>query len=276
MRIRATLLIAAREVRASVRGRWFVVGAVSLALLATATAQLGMAGAGRWGVSALDRTSTALLNLVLLFVPLLTLPLGAGSFSGEAEAGTLAYLVAQPVTRAEVFGGKLLGLLVTTTLTIAFGFGTAAAAVGLSGGVPTWTFASLVGGAWLLGLVTAVLGALISIGARTRVRALAWAVATWIALVFLCDFGVLALAASQALGPDALFVVAVANPVQAVKTLCALAISERLEVLGPVGVYAVRQLGRGGLAALLGASTVVWMVSASAAAFALFRRESLS
>src|SRR4029078_11296827 len=104
--------------------------------------------------------------LVLLFVPLLTLPLGAGAFAGEAEDGTLAYLLAQPVTRGEVFAGKLLGLIATTTLSVLFGFGAAAVVVGLTGGVPTATFGSLVFGAWLLAIVTVTLGALISIAAK--------------------------------------------------------------------------------------------------------------
>ena len=276
MRARPVARIAGREVRAAVRGRWFAVGAISLALLATAAAQLGMAGAGRWGVSALDRTAAALLNLVLLFVPLLTLPLGAGSFAGDKEDGTLAYLVAQPVTRAELLAGKLAGLLASTSLSVLFGFGCAAAVVGLTGGVPTATFAALVGGAWLLALVTVTLGALLSIAARTRVKALASAIATWIVLVFLCDFGVLALAASQAVGPEALFAVAVANPLQAIKTLSALAISDRLEVLGPIGVYAVQAFGRGALAAVLSASAVLWMAAAAGGGFALFRRESFT
>ena len=276
MRARQVRLIAGRELRASVRARWFTVGAVSLALLAIAAAELGMAGAARWGVSALDRTSAALLNLVLLFVPLLTLPLGAGAFSGEAEDGTLAYLLAQPVTRGEVFAGKLLGLSLTTTLSIALGFGAAAVVVGLTGGVPTATFGSLVFGAWLLAIVTVTLGAFLSIAAKTRVRALAAAVGAWMLLVFLCDFGVLALAASQAVGPTGLFAVALCNPLQAVKMLSALAISERLEVLGPVGVYAVRTLGRGLLSALLVGSAGLWIVVSGAGGFALFRRESFT
>src|SRR5262249_42894330 len=152
-----------------VRGRWFLVGAASFALLAVAVAELGMQGAERWGISALDRTAAALLNLVLLFVPLLTLPLGAASFSGEGEDGTLAYLVAQPVTRAEVFAGKLAGLEVAMTLSLALGFGAAAAFVGARGGVGSGAFLALAGAAWLLGIVTTAIGALISIVARSRV-----------------------------------------------------------------------------------------------------------
>ena len=276
MRVRVLRLLAAREVRASVRGRWFLVGAASFALLAVAVAKLGMGGAEEWGVRALDRTAAALLNLVLLFVPLLALPLGAGSFSGEAEDGTLGVLVAQPVTRGEVFAGKLAGLAGAMTLSLALGFGAAAALVGLRGGLSSGTFAALAGGAWLLGLVTVALGVALSVFARTRARSLAAAIGAWLALVFLCDFGVLALAATQALGANALFGISIANPLEAVKTLAALAVSERLEVLGPVGLHAVRTFGRPGLAALLLGIALAWTLAATLAGYVRFRKENLA
>jgi Cu-processing system permease protein len=276
MRIRIVTLFARREIRASIRARWFAVGAISLGLLATAATQLGIATAERWGVSALDRTAATLLNLVLLFIPLLTLPLGAGSFAGEVEDGTLAYLVAQPVTRLEVFTGKLVGLMGATTLSTLFGFGAAAIAVGLRGAVPTTTYLALVAGAWLLGLVTVTIGALLSIATKRRVRALAAAIAVWIVLVFLCDFGVLAVAASQSVGPGALFAISVVNPMQAVKTLAALVISERLEILGPVGVFAVHTLGRLPLACLLAAAALLWIPLSAGIGYAIFRKESLT
>jgi Cu-processing system permease protein len=276
MRSRIVMLVAARELRTALRGRWFLVGAISFGLLAIAVAQLGLAGARQWGVNGLDRTAAALLNLVLLFVPLLTLPLGASSFSGEAEEGVLPYLMAQPLTRAEVYAGKLAGLLVAMTLSLLIGFGVAAVGAGLRGGISATAFGALALGAWLLGLVTTGLGVLLSVLARGRARALAAALGAWLALVFLCDFGVLALAAAQSVGPGALFVIAVANPLQAAKMLAALAISQRLEILGPVGVHAVQELGRVGLGAILGGSLVAWLTLSSVAGFAVFRRESLT
>lgn len=273
---RTVRLLAAREVRSALRGRWFLVGAVSFGLLAVAVANLGMAGAERWGVSAFDRTTAALLNLVLLFVPLLTLPLGAMSFAGEAEDGTLAYLVAQPVTRAEVLVGKLAGLVLAMTLSLALGFGTAAAFIGISGGVGAATFGALALAAWALGAVTVLLGALLSVAARTRARSMAAAVGVWLLLVFLCDFGVLAAAATRAAGPDALFWIAAGNPLQASKTLAALSISDRLEVLGPVGVHAVQSMGRAGLGAALAGSLALWAAAAGASSHLLFRRENLA
>jgi Cu-processing system permease protein len=276
MRARIVGLLAARELRASMRGRWFFVGAVSFGLLAVAVSRLGMEGAQQWGVNGLDRTAAALLNLVLLFVPLLALPLGSSSFAGEAEDGVLAYLIAQPLTRGEAFAGKLAGLLVSMSLSLSIGFGVAAVWIGLGGGVSPLAFAALACGAWLLGLVTTAIGVLIAVAAGNRARALAGAIGVWLVLVFLCDFGVLALAAARALGPGALFGVTIANPLQAAKTLAALAISERLEILGPVGVHAVRELGRGGLAAILAATLAGWTALAGGWAFALFRRQSLA
>jgi Cu-processing system permease protein len=276
MRPGIVLLLAGREVRTAVRTRWFLVGAIAFALLAVAVASLGMAGARQWGISALDRTSAALLNLVLLFVPLLTLPLGASSFSGEAEDGTLPYLVAQPVTRGEVFLGKLFGLQCATTLSLLLGFGAAAVWIGAHGAAESRAFLALVVGAALLGIVTTTLGVLLSIAARTRARSLAAAIGAWLLLVFLCDFGVLALAAAQTLGPNALFSIALANPLQAAKTLCALAISERLEILGPAGIHAVHLFGRPLLAALLAGGLALWTALGGASAFLLFRRQNLA
>jgi ABC-type transport system involved in multi-copper enzyme maturation permease subunit len=276
MRPRIVTLLAARELRAAMRGRWFFVGAVSFGLLAVAVARLGMEGAQEWGINGLDRTAAALLNLVLLFVPLLALPLGASSFAGEAEDGVLPYLIAQPLTRAEAFAGKLVGLLVSMSLSLLIGFGVAAVWIGLGGGVSPVAFLALAAGAWLLGIVTTAIGVLIAVVARNRARSLAGAVGVWLTLVFLCDFGVLALAAAQALGPGALFAVTVANPLQAAKTLSALAISERLEILGPVGVHAVREMGRIGLAGVLAATLAGWTALAAGSAFTIFRRESLT
>jgi len=276
MRLGIVGLLCAREVRSSVRHRWSIIGAIAFAVLAVAVAHLGMSGASEWGISAFDRTSAALLNLVLLFVPLLALPLGAQSFSGEKEDGTLSYLVAQPLTRSEVFTGKLCGLFAAMTLSLLLGFGCAAVFLGLRGGVSIQAFVTMAAGAWLLGLVSTAIGVLVSILAGSRSRALAAAVGVWLVLVFLCDFGVLALAATQAMGANALFSISLVNPLQSTKMLSALAISERLEILGPVGIHAVRELGRPALAGLLCATLMAWILATGGAAIGLFRRENLT
>ena len=275
-RARTVGLLAAREIRAALRGRWLLIGGMAFALLTIAVAQLGMAGAARWGVSTYDRTAAALVNLVLLFVPLLALPLATSSFTGEAEDGTLAYLCAQPVRRGELVLGKLCGLGGAMTLALALGFGAAALWVGASGAIRSPTFLALAGGAWLVAMAMLALGTLLGVLAKSRARAFAAAIGAWIALVFLCDFGILALAASQALGPSTLFWVTIVNPLQAVKTLIALQISTRLEVLGPAGSHAVVTFGRGNLALVLGASVLAWIAVCVLGALYRFRKENLT
>jgi ABC-type transport system involved in multi-copper enzyme maturation permease subunit len=266
-------MLASREVRTAMRGRWFLMGSLLFGILAVAVSQLGMEGSHGWGISAADRTSAALLNLVLLFVPLLGIPLGASSFAGEREDGTLGYLTAQPVSRSEIFTGKLAGLISTITLTLALGFGLAAIWVGLRGAIGSETFWSMAFAAWLLGAFSVSLGVLFATITQSRLQALALSIGAWVVLVFLCDFGVLALAAGQLLGPSAIFAISIANPLQAVKTFVALFLSHRLEVLGPAGVHALQVLGSGGLLAILIGSIAVWIFAISQAGYFRFRKE---
>ncbi len=56
------------------------------------------------------RTAASLINALLLFVALFGLSIGAVSLASDRERGTLAYLLAQPVNRFEVFLGKTMGV----------------------------------------------------------------------------------------------------------------------------------------------------------------------
>jgi ABC-type transport system involved in multi-copper enzyme maturation permease subunit len=162
------------------------------------------------------------------------------------------------------------------SLSLALGFGTAAVFIGLKGGVGAGTFGSLVLAAGALGAVTVLFGAFLSITMRTRARAMAAAVGVWLFLVFLCDFGVLAAATTRVVGPDALFWIAAANPLQSSKILAALSISDRLEILGPVGIQAVQSMGRSGLAATLAGGLTLWGAVAFIGSLLRFRRENLT
>jgi Cu-processing system permease protein len=276
MRFSTIITLASREMRVALRGRWFLMGSILFGLLAIAVSQLGMAGSRGWGISAADRTAAALLNLVLLFVPLLGIPLGASSFAREKEDGTLGYLTAQPLRRSEVFTGKLCGLVLAITLTLGIGFGLAALWVGMQSAMASHTFWAMAGAAWLLGSFCVALGVLFASITKSSLQALALSIGAWVVLVFLCDFGVLALAAAQVLGPGAIFAISITNPLQAVKTLVAVSISHRLEVLGPAGVHAVQVLGNTGLLAVLISSIAVWTFTVIQAGYLRFRKENFA
>ncbi len=257
MRFRPTVLLAARELSEARRSRWFLVATACFLVLSLALAWLGLAGTGRAGLAGFDRTAASLLNLAIFFVPLLTLSLGGLSIAGELEDGSLGVLLAQPLTRAELFAGKYVGLLAAASGSILAGFGATGLVVGLSAGGAAWAFAQVV--AIVLGLAASTLavGLLLSVLLESRARVVGASFAVWLALVYLCDLGAIGLTLAQDLGPAQVFLLGTLNPVQQARILGTLALTDRLEVLGPAGIYAVDTFGAGGAAVLLG-----WMMAA--------------
>ncbi len=272
MRMRETTLIAAREVREALRSRWFVLAAICLLLLSLGLSLLGLSGAQRSGLAGFDRTTAGLLNLALLFVPLLGLSLGAMGIAGEIEDGSLAVLAAQPVTRGEVYAGKYAGMLLAMIAAILGGFGASGTIVALaSGGGDAHAFLSLAAIAVLLGAVSLAIGTLLSVAMGSRARAAGAAFAAWIALVYLSDLGSMGLVLARNLGPDRVFLLAFLNPVEQARVLGTLALTQRPEVLGVVGLYGQDHLGAFGLPAVLALALVAWAAGAVLSGMAVFK-----
>jgi Cu-processing system permease protein len=277
MRLRETSLVAAREVREAVRSRWFLLCALSFFALSLGLSLLGLAGAHRSGLAGFDRTTAGLLNLALLFVPLLGLSLGALGIAGELEDGSLASLLAQPLTRLEVYAGKYLGLLAALGAAIAAGFGCSGVLVAVgAGGGDARAFLSLAALAALLAAASLAVGALLSVALASRARAAGAAFAAWIALVYLSDLGTIGLVLARNLGPDRVLLLSLFNPVEQARVLGTLALTARPEVLGVVGLYGQDRFGTAGLAALLLGALVAWTAAALFAGARRFRRTVVS
>lgn len=272
MRSFAVGLVAARELREAMRGRWFVLAAACFLVLSLGLSMLGLAGAQRSGLAGFDRTTASLLNLALVFVPLVTLSLGGLSIAGELEDQSLALLLAQPVTRLEVYAGKYLGLLAAVSAAIFVGFGATGVIVGWSVGGNARAFASLVGVTLLLAAATLGVGTLLSVGLRSRARVIGAAFSAWLLLVYLSDLGTIGLAVARSLAPAQVFLLALVNPVQPARILGTLALSDRLDVLGPVGLFGIDQFGMAGLVAILVGTLVAVTLATLGAGYALFRR----
>lgn len=277
MRARETGLVAGRELREATRGRWFLLAAGSFFALSLGLSMLGLAGAERSGLAGFDRTTASVLNLALVFVPLLTLSVGALSLAGELEDGSLAMMMAQPLTRAEVFTGKFLGLLGAVWAALLTGFGLTGLTVGLlAGGGNSTAFLSLLGLLMLYSATTLALGTLLSAMLRSRVRAVGAGFAAWLFFVYVSDLGAIGLAIARNLGPAQLFVLALINPVEQARVAGTLALTDRLEVLGPVGIFALDHLGAAAvvmlLHALLAATTLVLLL----AGYRVFRKAALA
>jgi Cu-processing system permease protein len=276
MRPRETALVMVRELREATRGRWFLLASVSFFALSLGLSLLGLAGAQRSGLAGFDRTTASLLNLALVFVPLLTFSVGALGIAGEIEDGSLAMLLVQPLTRAEVFVGKFAGLLLAVWASLLTGFGATGVVVGIYAGGDVTAFAGLLGLMMVYAASTLAIGTLLSVTLRTRVRAIGAAFVAWLLFVYISDLGSIGLAIARGLAPGQLFALALLNPVEQARVAGTLALTDRLEVLGPVGIFALDHLGARGVQGLLHGLLAATAIALLLAGQRIFRKAVLA
>ncbi|NWF69715.1 MAG: ABC transporter permease subunit [Chloroflexi bacterium] len=266
-------VITAKELRDALRNRWFVFYTLAFGGLALALSALGQPLSGRVQLSGYSRTAASLINLVLLFVPLIGLTLGALNLANDRENGTLDYLLAQPVTRAEVLLGKYLGLALTLFAMLCVGFGTAGVALALQGRAgDAGAYVLMVALDILLALAMLSLGFLVSTMAGRTAAALAGGLFLWLLLVFIGDLGIMGSAVLTRLPVDTVLGLTLINPLQLFKVASILTIQANLEVLGPAGVYATQRFGDG-LLPMVVIGLLVWGVVPLGAALWLFTHQ---
>jgi Cu-processing system permease protein len=265
--------ITRKELRDALRNRWFIVFTVAFAIIAFALSALVHPGGTSLRVMNYGRTAASLVNLVLLFVPLIGLTLGSANLAGDRETGALSYLLSQPVSRVEVLLGKYLGLAGALLATLTLGFGVAGVALALQGTIQdamSYLFTVLL--AYALALAMLSLGFLLSSLAQKTTTALGGALFLWLFLVFIGDLGIMGTSVSMQLPIETVFFVAVINPLQMFKIASILAIQANLEVLGPAGLYATSQFG-GWLLPMLLIGLLLWIVVPLFTAIMVFARQ---
>ena len=263
--------VAVKELRDALRNRWFALYSAAFVLLALAFSTLALAGAGAVGFAGYGRTAATLINLVLLVVPLMALSIGAQSLAGERERGTLGYLLAQPVSRGEVFLGKAVGLGLGLLASLALGFGLSGVAMALGGAGasdPT-SYVQLMLLAFVLGTAMLGVGLLVSAVARTTGMAHGLALVLWLGFVFLGDLGMMGTAVVLRLPVDSLLLLALANPLQVFKMAAVLGINATLDVLGPAGIYATQRYGAA-LMPIFVAALALWVLVPAMLAYGRF------
>lgn len=273
MDIKNVLLIMRKEAFESLKNRWFILYTACFSALALLVLLIATSGSNIAGFTGYGRTAASLINLVLLFVPLIALITGGISIASERENGTLAYLLSHPVIKSEVFFGKYLGLLIVIWFSISIGFGIAGVGVALRGG----------GGDVSNYLITAVLSALLAASLlgvgfivsaySTRAsKAIGICVFLWLFFIVLGDLGVMGTTVVLDLGIRQVLILALLNPGEVFKIASVLVLSPRFEILGPVGVYAVRTFGREGIFYLLFFIMALWTLVPLVFAYTVFSR----
>ena len=218
------------------------------------------------------RSASSLIALSQLVVPLMGLTLGAQALSAQQDRRTLHFLLAHPISRTEVFVGTYLGLVTALMATVAAGFGVAGVGTALRGGAAdAGIFVRIAVLSWILAAIALGVGMLIGAIARRTTVAVGAALFAWIGLVFLGDLGLMGTAVSTRLSVDALFLSAVANPVEAFRLLALTAFDASLDVLGPAGTYAIDRFGNS-LDTLLFASLALWLIVPATVAWLRFSK----
>lgn len=263
--------IAQRELREALRNKWLWFYTAGFTALAFALSQAGVASSGYAGLGGFGRTAASLINALLLFVPLIGLSVGAHTLAGDRERGTLVYLMAQPVNRAEVFFGKALGAALAVIAALGLGFGLAGLGLSASAGGDGLSYLSLAAHTLLLAMASLGLGFLISVFTRKGSTASGAALLVWLALVFLGDLGLVGASLALRPTPAALLAMLLANPLQVFKLAAVYGLRATLDTLGPVGQFALFRFGEA-LPLLLLALLIAWIVASFGLAFVIFNR----
>ncbi|MBI3297218.1 MAG: ABC transporter permease subunit [Elusimicrobia bacterium] len=271
---RGATVLAAKEFREAASSRWLLsflaafcgLGAL-LAVLGSWTSPLGGAGFGR--------TSAALLNLVLLIVPLMGLVAGGLAFALERERRTLEFLLSLPLRPADVFWGKFAGAAAALFVALAGAFAVLGVFLALRGGLrDAGVYGAFFLVTLLLALTSLAVGMLAAARSRRVAGALGAALGAWLALVFGGDLGLLGSALAVRLPPAALLAAAWLNPLSLYRLLALEALACDLDVLGPAGLCARDALGAW-LKPAAAAGLFAWLGGSLGAAWTLFRRDPL-
>ncbi len=264
-------IIAQKELRDALRNRWFLLYTLAFVALSLAFSYLALAGAGIVGFAGFGRTAASLINLVLLIIPLMALTVGAQSLAGEQEKSTLSYLLAQPVSRAEIFLGKYLGLTLSLLASLALGFGISGVVIALGGASATdpLVYVQLVGLAFLLSLTMLSVGFLVSALTRKAGVAIGIGLFLWLLFVFFGDLGMMGTAIVLRVPIANLFVMSLFNPLQVFKMAAILDIQSTLDILGPAGIYAMQEYGDILLLLFLGV-LALWVILPAGLAYVRF------
>ena len=267
-------IIAVKELRDGFRNRWVVATTLLLAALALTLAFLGSAPTGSVKVGALGVTIVSLSSLTIFLVPLIALLLSYDAIVGEAEGGTMALLLAYPVSRWQIVLGKFVGHLAVLGCATTLGYGAVGVVVQWAGGDDggSWfAFATMIATSILLGGVFIAIGYLVSAMVHDRGAAGGVAIGVWLFFVLIYDMALLgALVADQGrnLTAGGLNLLLLLNPADVYRLINLTSTPNVSALAGVAGLGATAGLNPGLLLGVL----VAWIVVPLAAATAAFAR----
>ncbi|UCG75173.1 MAG: ABC transporter permease subunit [Gemmatimonadota bacterium] len=250
-------LLARAGVRDSMRAYWFWLNAAIFVAGGLLLMLFGQVDVFLLGYRSYGRALAGLMQLALFVVPLMSLLSSAAAIAGARETGALEYLLAQPVTRREVFAGKWLGVAAAVVASIVVGYG-ATGAVAAAKGVPGLPIAVLLLFTVILSAAFVSLGLWVSAVASTRARATSVVFTLWLVFLALGSLGLMSAFVRWGLPARLLQVWSLVNPIESFRLGMIAMLEPDASLLGPAGAALIGALGRQGLIAAASGSLAAW------------------
>lgn len=240
------------ELAAARRSRTVTLFGLGFAVATVIVSLIGLSAGGVMAVQGFARTTMSLMQLVIWIVPLVGLMLGA---SVGAESLELEFQVSLPVRRSAIVLARWLAWLTVLggAMTIGLGLGGLLISL-LAGSADGWRYLRLIAVSNLLLGATLAIGLALGLVARTRIRAMGFAIVAWVVLavgVDLLAIGALAILPKGQAGWG-LTALLMLDPVDSARAL-SIALLQADLVSGPTGAAIRKVLGGWGLWALVAA-----------------------
>ncbi len=276
MDINAVITIARQELTINIRNKWTMIFAAVFTVLVLAISYFGLLTAGAIGFQGFTRTSASLLNLVLYIVPLVALVMGTLSFTSEKSASEL--LFAQPVSRGEIWLGKLLGLFASMLTATLIGFGLGGFVIAMKAGTAgALRYPLFVGFSLLLAMAFLSLSALIAALCKRKNRAFGIVMFLWFFFVLFYDLLVIGgtFLFKERTANQFIFASLFGNPVDMTR-VASLIILNGKEIFGVAGAALTKFLGGDVLSILLLVlGMTVWIIAPFLLSQRLLKRQDI-
>ncbi len=190
--MKEVLQIARMELLASIRNRWTFIYASVFSVLILALSYFGLVTTLAVGFQDLTRTSASILSLSLYLIPFIALVMGSTSLT--AEKGLNELIFAQPVTRNQIFLGKLLGLFLSIFASVLIGFSFAGFIIAIKAGSRgILAYAGIVILSLLLAFVFLAISGLISVACHRTAKGIGISLLVGFFFLFIYDLLVIGL-----------------------------------------------------------------------------------
>jgi ABC-2 type transport system permease protein len=251
----------------TIRSRWALFCVALYAVLGLVFVFVGMRESNLLGFTGMGRVLVGLSHAMLMVLPLLALTASSQVINRAREEGALELLFSHPIRRGAYFLGVTASryLVLTVPLLVLFVALGAVASMVLDRTIAWSVLATSVAVSAALLASFLGIGLAISTFVANPARSATIALVVWILAVALLDFGVIGVMLQWRLQPQAVFALALLNPVQAARMALLSAGDPELSTLGPVGFYVANRVGS---AALLGFG-VAWPLFAGCSAWVL-------